>query len=180
MLGRLSAIAVPALTAHVLTISQASAYATFHNHRLTYGIVNQTYWISPSATSYADTVIRGWNKWNNSPTPAAWSRTYTQSASHVDVYQVSSVNTWWGLTSMYVNTTQVLPDNQDWWWAKVQLDGDFANCPNPVGVAAHEDGHAMGLAHVSGGDPRLMRSDIASLTTTAPWVDDSNGINALY
>jgi len=96
------------------------------------------------------------------------------------VYQVSSVNTWWGLTSMYVNTTQVLPDNQDWWWAKVQLDGDFANCPNPVGVAAHEDGHAMGLAHVSGGDPRLMRSDIASLTTTAPWVDDSNGINALY
>jgi len=35
MLGRLISIGVLALTANVLTISQASAYATFHNHRLT-------------------------------------------------------------------------------------------------------------------------------------------------
>lgn len=38
----------------------------------------------------------------------------------------------------------------------------------------------MGLAHVTGGDPRLMRADIASLNTIRPWQDDVNGINALY
>jgi hypothetical protein len=46
-------------------------------------------------------------------------------------------------------------------------------------IVAHEEGHAMGLAHALHSD-RLMYAGIASTSVTAPIRDDINGINALY
>lgn len=99
----------------------------------------------------------------------------------MDFYKVSTINSWWGIANHFVNTTQLpVPPNQDWWWAKVRLDGDFASCPNKIGVIAHEVGHGMGLAHRSAGSTALMRQGIGSVLTNVPLADDVNGVNHLY
>lgn len=97
----------------------------------------------------------------------------------MDTYRVSSVNPWWGLTQMYVDTTQVDPFAQNWWWAKILLDGEFANCPNKKGVIGHEMGHVFGLAHVST-STSLMYTGIGSTNVTRATKDDNDGINFLY
>lgn len=177
---RLGVAAVSAMAAVVLAAAPAGAYQTYNNHRLTYGVVGQKYWIADSALPHKNGINTRWARWNETSTPISYSRTWTKSQSRMDFYKVKSINSWWGATTFFVDTTRVNPNNRNWWWAKVRLDGDFANCPNKLGVIAHEQGHGMGLAHVSGGNPRLMRWDIAQLGTKKPWGDDVNGINHLY
>jgi hypothetical protein len=168
----------------------ASAYATFGGHKLTYGVGNygasdQHYWIDSSASAYAGTADTAMDNWIYTTsywgitTPISYTRTTAKSSSRMDHYKVSTVNDWWGLTQMYNGSTSVNPSSTNWVWAKVLLDGDFANCPNKKGVIAHEQGHAMGLAHVSSGTS-LMRWDIAGLSINRAQPDDLNGINYLY
>lgn len=106
-------------------------------------------------------------------------RTTAKSNSRMDHYKVTTVNDWWGLAQFFSGNAQVNPASTNWVWGKVLLDGDFANCPNKKGVIAHEQGHVMGLAHVSSGTA-VMRADIASLNITRAQPDDLNGINYLY
>lgn len=115
-------------------------------------------------------------------TPILYYRTDDRPSSNMDHYKVSSVNSWWGLTQFIRNGVQVNPASQDWVGSKVPLDGDFVNCPNKQGVIAHEQGHAMGLAHTFSGT-NIMRADIGQgglnwLTRAQP--DDLYGINRLY
>lgn len=168
----------------------ASAYATFNGHKLIYGVGNygastQHYWVDSSASAYSGTIDTAMNNWIYTTsywgitTPISYTRTSTRSASRMDHYKVSTINSWWGLTQMFSGSTQVNPSTANWVWAKVLLDGDYANCPNQKGVIAHEQGHGMGLAHVSSGTS-LMRWDIAGLAINRAQPDDLNGINHLY
>jgi hypothetical protein len=173
-------VAVATCGVVLATAAPVAGYNTFGDHRLTYGVVNQQYWIDSSASSLSG-INTAFSRWNATSTPASWSHTTVQANSHIDTYLTSTVHSWWGITDFYVSTTQLsVPPTQNWWWAKIRLDGDWANCPNKTGVIGHEIGHAMGLAHVDGGNPRLMRTDIANLSTNTPWPDDVAGINHLY
>jgi hypothetical protein len=180
---RLRAALVVASTASVfalLPVPQAFAYNTFGGHKLIYGVTGEKYWINSSAAPHATGIQNAWSSWSATSTPISYTQTATQADSRMDFYKVSSVNDWWGITTFYVGSNTVDPEGTDWSWAKVRLDGDFANCPNKQGVIAHEVGHGMGLAHVFGGTARLMRSNIAYLSTTTPKPDDVDGINSLY
>ncbi len=164
----------------LLPVPPSFAYNTFGGHKLTQGVTGEKYWISSTAAPHATGIDNSWSAWNATSTPISYTQTATQADSRMDFYKVSSVNDWWAITTFYVGSTTVDPESTDWWWAKVRLDGDFANCPNKQGVIAHEIGHGMGLAHVFGGTARLMRNNIASITTTTPKPDDVDGINSLY
>ncbi|MFU8850138.1 matrixin family metalloprotease [Micromonospora sp. SL1-18] len=168
----------------------ASAYATFNRHKLIYGVGNygasdQYYWVDSSASGYSSTIDTAMDNWIYTSsywgitTPISYLRTSTKSSSRMDHYKVSTVNSWWGLTQMFSGSTQIDPLSANWVWAKVLLDGDFANCPNKKGVIAHEQGHSMGLAHVYSGTA-VMRADIGGLSINRAQPDDLNGINYLY
>jgi hypothetical protein len=172
--------------------SPASAYATF-GHKLTYGVgnygsSNQHYYIDSSASGYTSMINTAMDQWiyTTGPwgitTPISYTRTTTKSSSRMDHYLSSNIHDWWGLTTFWSGDSTVEPTEKNWVWNKVWLDGDFANCPNRRGVIAHEEGHAMGLAHVSSGTA-VMRTTIGqgglnNITRAQP--DDLNGINHLY
>lgn len=172
----------------------AYAYNTFNQHKLVYGVGNygndtQHYYITSSASGYTSYINTAMSQWVNTTssmgvtTPISYTSTTTQSSSRMDIYQVSTVNDWWGLTTMYSGNTEVDPFSSNWVWGKIQLDGAFANLTNDkrLAVIAHEMGHVMGLAH-SDMSNVLMRADIAYNTsgTTRAQVNDLAGINYLY
>ena len=101
----------------------------------------------------------------------------------MDIYQVSTVNEWWGLTTMYNGSTEVDPFSSNWAWGKIQLDADFSDLSENkrLAVIAHEMGHVMGVAH-SDFSNVLMRADIAynSSSTSRAQTNDLGGINYLY
>lgn len=187
------AVAVTALTVALTTAGGAApahAYSTFDDHVLVHGVGDygrstQRYWVDTSASEYTDTITTAMDTWIHTTsrwgitTPVSYTRTTRKSRSRMDHHQVSTVNEWWAMTVMYVGTTEVDPDSSDRVWAKVLLDGDFASCPNRRGVIAHEQGHVMGLAHVSTG-AAVMRWDVAALTIARAQPDDLHGINHLY
>ncbi|MDO5156402.1 MAG: M57 family metalloprotease [Eubacteriales bacterium] len=182
------------LLVSLCNVSNAYAYNTFNQHKLTYGVGNygkdtQHYYITSSASGYTSYINTAMSEWVNTTssmgvtTPISYTRTTTQSSSRMDIYKVSTVNEWWGLTTLYNGSTEVNPNNSDWVWGKIQLDGDFASLSENkrLAVIAHEMGHVMGLAH-SDLNNVLMRADIAynSSSISRAQANDLAGINYLY
>lgn len=176
------------------SVSTVYAYNTYNQHKLTYGVGNygkdtQHYFITSSASGYASYINTAMSEWVNTTsrmgvtTPISYTKTTTQSSSRMDIYQVSTVNEWWGLTTMYNGSTEVDPFSSNWAWGKIQLDADFSDLSENkrLAVIAHEMGHVMGVAH-SDFSNVLMRADIAynSSSTSRAQTNDLGGINYLY
>ena len=138
------------------SVSTVYAYNTYNQHKLTYGVGNygkdtQHYFITSSASGYASYINTAMSEWVNTTssmgvtTPISYTKTTTQSSSRMDIYQVSTVNEWWGLTTMYNGSTEVDPFSSNWAWGKIQLDADFSDLSENkrLAVIAHEMGHAM-------------------------------------
>lgn len=191
-LWKVGAVAAAVAGVAALTPGPAHAYQTWNDHRLTYGVTGQEFWLSPSAVSNNAPAIRAAVPlWNATATPISYSETSTQSASRMDFYHNDNVGT--GLcatTRLYVNTTDVTgggshAPTQNWWWGKVVIYPDLwdaASCgpqSHRAAIVAHEQGHVMGLAHAVNSN-RLMYAGIAATNVNRPSADDINGINHLY
>ena len=125
------------------SVSTVYAYNTYNQHKLTYGVGNygkdtQHYFITSSASGYASYINTAMSEWVNTTssmgvtTPISYTKTTTQSSSRMDIYQVSTVNEWWGLTTMYNGSTEVDPFSSNWAWGKIQLDADFSDLSFPM------------------------------------------------
>lgn len=177
----------------IMTID-VSAYSTFNNNKLTYGVGNygknkQYYWIDSSASAFNSYITGAMNDWVYTTsywgitTPISYAKTTTQSSSRMDIYKTNTTHNWTAITYFYSGSTEVDPYKGNWSWGKIVLDSDFSSVPNNKKrpIIAHEMGHVMGLAHTNS-TKSLMRPDINSSTTTIDRAqpDDLAGINFLY
>ena len=130
------------------SVSTVYAYNTYNQHKLTYGVGNygkdtQHYFITSSASSYASYINTAMSEWVNTTssmgvtTPISYTKTTTQSSSRMDIYQVSTVNEWWGLTTMYNGSTEVDPFSSNWAWGKIQLTTESVTIKVPVGMSKY-------------------------------------------
>lgn len=173
--------------------SDAFAYQTFNDNRLTYGVSGQKYWLGPEAVTHHGVAIpNGVNLWNNeNRVGVSYARTNSKGDSRLDFTRVGWNDPYCAVTYMFVGTSETSPFTQNWTWAKVQVREDMKD-PTQCGAAthrpvvfAHEMGHAMGLAHanVASGGKALMHQNIALPShagVTGPTADDANGVNHLY
>lgn len=92
------------------SVSTVYAYNTYNQHKLTYGVGNygkdtKHYFITSSASGYASYINTAMSEWVNTTssmgvtTPISYTKTTTQSSSRMDIYQVSTVNEWWGVNN---------------------------------------------------------------------------------
>ncbi|MER7908589.1 matrixin family metalloprotease [Streptomyces sp. NPDC096068] len=166
----------------------AHAFNTFNSHRLKYGVYNQYYWLDSTAENSHPTAIRaGVGNWNSSNAPVWYINTSNKSQSRLDFYRRStSSNSYCAITAMYVDTATVDYFSTDWVWAKVTLDPALANSSlcgpdtHRDGIVAHEQGHAMGLAHHPTNSSVLMYTYVSGTSLDTPTGDDINGIDYLY
>lgn len=173
----------------VATISShANAYTTYNDHRLSFGIANQKYWLATSAVNHNENaIVSGVDIWNNQSTvPFSYSRTYTQSQSRLDFYRQAQDDGNCSVTQFYVDTTTIDPNNQNWWWAKVtnrpalKVTAQCGSADHRKGIMAHEIGHAMGLGHTTWNEALMYWAIAINSTLNHPVKDDRNGINYLY
>lgn len=173
----------------LLAPAQTQAYQTFNSHRLTFGVSGQKFWLdSTAASTYNLAIHSGVSLWNATATPVSYTETTVKAQSRLDFYHpaLSAVAGACGYTEWYVDTSQVNPSAQNWWWAKVNLTNkltDAVGCgpqPHRKAIVAHEQGHAMGLAHAFLPDRLMYDAIAATLTINAPQPDDVLGINYLY
>ncbi|MFF2457196.1 matrixin family metalloprotease [Peribacillus simplex] len=175
----------------------ANAYNTFKGHKMTSGIGNhgkstKFYCVDSSASTYSTKIANSFDRWIYSSeyagilTPTSYKKTTTKSASTIDHYRVNSLSNLGkgvaGVTYFYVNQTKVLPQNQNWYWSKIQLAKDvLTSYPKYQQVTiSHEIGHAFGLAHTNN---QLMHPNVNAaydLGIQYPRKDEYNGINYLY
>lgn len=168
----------------------ASAYATHHDHHLTYGVTGQKFYLDSTAISRTNAIAQAVNVWNATSTPISYARTYTQSQSRMDFHENSSSGyAFCATTRVFIDTTDVTSqaDTTNWWWARVYIDPtiDVASlCGTQTtvhrgSIVAHEMGHGMGLAHTSNA-ATLMYNGQAGTAVYKPAADDIAGINHLY
>lgn len=168
----------------LFTCNFAYAYNTFNGHILTGGINDKPYY--NGATGYWKTPYNNsFNNWYNTSTSFYFYETTNISDARIECYSYSNLYDGLnGYTELYVpgiGLTQNSPTD-NWAWARVHINtaslastsADFDN-----GVAGHEIGHAIGLAH-NFGDDVLMNTHAGGRTVTKPQQDDIDGVNSLY
>lgn len=182
----------------VATIN-ASAYNTFHDHKLVYGVGDwnagtpRYYWYDtadPSVNAQAGNINQTVSNWVHTGSILATKiylvhDTYKPD-SQCDFYGTNEPNNYAnGYTNFYMgsSTVTVDPDAQNWSWNRIYINWPFYNQKTTdalkQGVLGHELGHAMGLAHST--DPNvIMCTDAGGRRVTTPQLDDLQGINHLY
>jgi hypothetical protein len=191
---RVIGCAIFAATLLAALAAPAQAYQHWpHNYHLTFGAQGQKYWIGELAETNEPAIDDAVSSWNSASGKVSYSQTGTQSQSRLDFTHPSGDNGACANTLFFVDTDNVGNANgaptKNYWWAKVQVRdalNDTDAC-GPVnhrrGILAHEMGHALGLAHVTGGAARIMRTYIAypaNYGINVPQPDDIAGVNALY
>lgn len=174
-----------------------SAFTTYNNHVLNWGIGNygsnpRYYYITSAATAHANDITGAAWDWNHTTervgvtTPAWWVRTYNHSYSGMDFYYGYYYDGWTGIaavTQHILNNNVVSPYVTNWNWGKVKLNSPVFNPLsnfNEKGTVAHEMGHVMGLGHTAGGPYRIMCTLADGRLVSGAQPDDCWGINYLY
>lgn len=192
-------ILIVALVAVFLLLASAGtvlAFTTYNNHVLNGGVGNyganpRYFYIVGDAIIHKNDIYGAVWDWNHTydrvgiNTPVYWDRTYTQSASVMDIYYGHYYDDWtgiYGVTEHILNNNVISPYLADWNWGKIKLNSplyDTLGYGNQRGTVAHEMGHLMGLGH-SANIYRIMCQLGDGRVVTGAWADDCWGINYLY
>ncbi|MFZ3102306.1 MAG: matrixin family metalloprotease [Desulfitobacteriaceae bacterium] len=200
---RKKSIVVVILTLAILMIAtNAFAYSTFPNNYTlnggvgNYGYNNRAYFVTSSASGYSTLIGDAISSWDyttsrlgsNYTTPISIVRTYTQSESVFDLYQITFSGDYNTIaqTNLYLYSTLLTPNgqypSQNWGWSRIDFNSNVMpglSQFNEQGTIAHELGHGMGLAHVSN-TVAIMCQLGYGRTVNLPMQDDCDGINFLY
>ena len=174
----------------------AQAYTTYNGHVLNggvgdYGANDRDYYITSSASGHSGDITSAMYDWIHTTarlgitTPIDWLRTYTQSASVMDIYHGDYYDASTGIsaaTEYILNNQTANPYLTNWAWGKIKLNTsvfDPLSDYDEKGTVAHEMGHLFGLGHTSVTN-RIMCQLADGRTVNACQADDANGINYLY
>lgn len=189
-------IAISILTLSLFLSSSLSVFAadyyTFNDHVLNggvgnYGVNNRYYFITASASTYSSSFQTAMSDWIYTTsrlgvtTPISYVQTTTQSSSVLDVYAVKLpiTDTTLAYTDFIRNGSEIDPYTQNWGWNKVTFNITICATTN-IGTAAHEIGHAFGLAHNNSNVYSIMCQTGSGRKVSQAQVCDLNGINHLY
>ncbi|MFE4813200.1 zinc-dependent metalloprotease family protein [Peribacillus simplex] len=175
--------------------ASANAYTTFSGHKMSSGIGNygkstKFYYVDSSASGLTTKINNAFDRWIYSSkyagilTPTSYRKTTVKSSSTIDIYQVTSFKEAgvYGKNYSYVNSTNINPQKQNWYWSKIEISKQMINnYPQYLQTTiSHEIGHAFGLNHTS---KQLMDAGVNKaydLGIQYPRKDEYNGINYLY
>lgn len=175
----------------LFVIPQASAFVLY-GYKLKDGASAFKFYIDSSAMEYKDSITNGYQYWNGKSSKVSISRTTTKSASRCDSYWDDHHfgpgydNNFAG-TEHLLNNRQTNPRENNWFWCKGYYNPKLYKYENlggysytvRKGVAAHEFGHVLGLAHTST-KSSLMCQYGDGRTVQTPQQDDIDGVRYLY
>jgi hypothetical protein len=188
---RLVAGLTVALVVLLASAGTALAFTTYNDHVLNGGVGGRYYYITSSASGHTSDITGAMWDWIHTTerlgiyTPIYWTRTYTQSASVMDLYYGTYFDPSTGIaavTEQILNGAVISPYLANWNWGKIKLNTplfDPLSDYNEKGTVAHEMGHLMGLGHTSMTD-QIMCTLGAGRTVNACQGNDCAGINYLY
>jgi hypothetical protein len=187
----------------IASTNHAYAYATYSGEYKinggvgNYGSNNRYYYITSSISTYAGLIDNAVSSWVYTTsrlgitTPISIVKTTTQSASVFDFYLTTMLadygtigQTNWFTYSGSVTRADGTPTS-NWDWTKITFNTNtfseinLLNNTQRQGVAAHELGHAMGLAHIWDKNS-IMYPYGNTVQVYQPQGDDCDGINHLY
>lgn len=146
------------------------------------------YYIDSSALEYKESISYGIQRWNGITSKVSVNRTTTKSYSRCDNYWGNYFTKNSGIiaeTFFYLNNQLTTNYNVNWYWCKIKYSShefnyDSLDYKHRKGVACHEYGHFLGLAHNSASVNNIMYPYGDSCNVEYPSTDDKNGIKAIY
>lgn len=150
-----------------------------------YGIL---FYIDSSANEYKDSINNGIHRWNDISSNVSIYRTTTKSYSRCDNYWGNYFTSNSGTiaqTFFYLNNQLTTNYNVDWYWCQIKYSSheynyDSLDYKHRKGVACHEYGHFLGLAHNFDSVNNIMYPYGNLCAVEYPSNDDKNGVIAIY
>ena len=164
-------------------------------HKLVGGVYNRGYYVGCTSPSYITACVNAIGDWNWVVNPYNngvgvdfyFTRVYTVSAGTIRFWGENRPNNiWTGLTRVFdANGNQLNeqpgPPSIDWTRASIIFNTVWmpSDASEMRKIAAHEIGHAAGLAHTED-TGTIMYKNSSHSTATGPTLDEKNGVIDIY